>query len=169
MSHPPIQIVDEEDNVIGAQPMSEAHRQGKVHQISRIMVEDDNGNILLQKRSANSKRWPGCWDNSAAGHVDEGEDYHTAAVRELSEEIGITDVTLTKFGYYYSETKDQGDLLRRFNTVYKATVPKGRNTTLQESEVSEVRWFSLSQIKKLLAEHPEQTTDGLQHVIQRYY
>ncbi len=29
------------------------------------------------------------WDSSAAGHLDAGEDYATAAVRELGEEVGI--------------------------------------------------------------------------------
>jgi len=34
------------------------------------------------------------WDSSAAGHLDTGEDYETAARRELEEELGITDTRL---------------------------------------------------------------------------
>jgi len=32
---------------------------------------------------------PNCWDSSAAGHVDAGEDYLACAIRELEEELGI--------------------------------------------------------------------------------
>src|SRR5262249_18336791 len=32
---------------------------------------------------------PGLWDSSCSGHLDAGEDYDTAAGRELAEEIGI--------------------------------------------------------------------------------
>ena len=34
-------------------------------------------------------RHPGVWDSSAAGHVDAGEDYDEAALRELEEELGV--------------------------------------------------------------------------------
>jgi isopentenyl-diphosphate delta-isomerase len=32
---------------------------------------------------------PGLWDSSCSGHLDAGEDYDTAAWRELQEEIGL--------------------------------------------------------------------------------
>ena len=32
---------------------------------------------------------PGCWDSSCSGHLDAGEDYLPAAMRELAEEIGL--------------------------------------------------------------------------------
>jgi isopentenyldiphosphate isomerase len=32
---------------------------------------------------------PGLWDSSCSGHLDAGEDYDAAAVRELGEEIGV--------------------------------------------------------------------------------
>ena len=32
---------------------------------------------------------PGRWDSSCSGHLDSGEDYAPAAVRELREEIGL--------------------------------------------------------------------------------
>ena len=32
---------------------------------------------------------PGLWDSSCSGHLDTGENYDSAAVRELSEELGV--------------------------------------------------------------------------------
>jgi 16S rRNA (adenine1518-N6/adenine1519-N6)-dimethyltransferase len=45
--------------------------------------------MFLQKRSRWKDRHPLLWDSSAAGHVDAGEDYDEAAVRELKEELGV--------------------------------------------------------------------------------
>ncbi len=168
--HPPIQIVDKDDNVIGAMPMKEAHKRGAIHRVARIMVENPkNKKILLQKRSQNMARWPNCWDNSAAGHVDEGEDYPVAAKRELSEEIGIKTNNLTEIGSYYNEVELGKDLiLKRFNKVYRFFC-EDTDFNVQKSEVSEVRWFTLEEIKNMIKDQPDKVTDGLNDVIGRYY
>ena len=48
------------------------------------------GELFLQKRSPWKDKHPNKWDSSAAGHLDAGEDYETAARRELSEELGLS-------------------------------------------------------------------------------
>ncbi|MFM2381971.1 MAG: hypothetical protein RLZZ76_738 [Candidatus Parcubacteria bacterium] len=42
----------------------------------------------------NHSNMPGRWDNSAAGHVDAGEDYSRAVLREAEEEIGVRGITV---------------------------------------------------------------------------
>ena len=53
------------------------------------------GELLLQKRSLNKDIQPGRWDTSVGGHLDPGEDYLTAASREMAEELGVGGVALT--------------------------------------------------------------------------
>ncbi len=169
MTHLPIQIVDEHDKPVGGEDMFVAQEKGLIHRIVRIMVEDREGRVLLQKRSKKMKRWPGCWDNSAAGHVDAGEDYDTAAKRELFEEIGIKRSSLEELGTYFTDRPlDNLPHLRRFNRVYKVIADK-TEIVIDEDEVAEVRWFTLGQIKQLIKEQPEKVTDGLIDVIERYY
>lgn len=162
-----IQIVDAEDKPIGVASMSEAQEKGLIHRIVRIMVENSDGKILLQKR-ANKMTWPNCWDNSAAGHVDEGEDYLGAARRELFEEIGLDGQDLTEVGKYYSDAVYQGRILKRFNMVYKL-VAEETPSQLNPIEVTEVAWFTVENAKKLIKTSPELVTDGLHDVINRYY
>ncbi|MDZ7744642.1 MAG: NUDIX domain-containing protein [Candidatus Saccharibacteria bacterium] len=170
MPQPPVQIVDEQDKILGAVPIDEVYEQGLIHQIVRVMVLSSDGDILLQKRAADSRVYPGAWDNSAAGHVDEGEDYLTAAKREMSEEIGLKDVELKELGKYYTEGKQDGSIIvKRFNMVYEATASKDTKFTINQAEVSEVRWFTLNKIKQLINKNPNSVTDGLSDVIQRYY
>ena len=38
--------------------------------------------MFVQQRSQRKDRQPGLWDSSASGHVERGEDYDAAAVRE---------------------------------------------------------------------------------------
>lgn len=50
------------------------------------MLSDENGNILVQDRKDPS--WPGiCFPG---GHVEKGESFTTAAIREVAEETGLT-------------------------------------------------------------------------------
>lgn len=169
MSGPLVLIVDKKDKPIGSASKQESWEKGLIHRIVRFMVEDKQGNILLQKRSDALPLYPGRWDNSVAGHVDAGEDNLTAALRELKEEIGLTPDKLEEIGSYYNEATHQWRKLNRFNKVYRLVISPQQKIDFNPGEVSEVRWFSLGEVKKLIANHPEQTTDGLRDVIARFY
>jgi 16S rRNA (adenine1518-N6/adenine1519-N6)-dimethyltransferase len=162
-------VVDEQDNPVGEFPKSEVWSKGLLHRIVRIMIEDEEGRILLQKRSKDMETFPDCWDHSAAGHVDAGEDYDQAAKRELQEELGLSGVGLKKIVTYRTNDEFNGRKLNRFNALYKAIVPSNQRFIPQESEVSELRWFTLDEVKQLLATQPDKVTEGLKQVIEDYY
>jgi isopentenyl-diphosphate delta-isomerase len=69
VSEPLIQIVDDTNQPVGSAVMHDAHVQGLPHRIVRIMVEDSNGRILLQKRAADHQLYENCWDTFAAVDV----------------------------------------------------------------------------------------------------
>ncbi len=88
-------VVDAQDNVVRQATRKEVHAQGLLHRAVHILVfSKKTHDCLLQKRSMHKDRQPGVWDSSAAGHLDAGEDYPQAAVRELQEELGIEDTKL---------------------------------------------------------------------------
>jgi len=169
MSDPLVLIVDKNDKPIGSATKQESWEKGLVHRIVRFMVEDRQGNILLQKRSDKLPLYPGRWDNSAAGHVDDGEDYLTAAKRELKEEIGLDVKTLEEIGNYYNEATHEWRKLNRFNRIYRLVIDPKQKIDFNPGEVSEVKWFSVNEAKKLIKEHPELVTDGLRDVITKFY
>ncbi|HEV2318202.1 MAG TPA: NUDIX domain-containing protein [Verrucomicrobiae bacterium] len=82
-------IVNGRDEVIGRAPRSEVHARGLLHRAVHVLVFNCRGEVFLQKRSMKKDRQPGVWDSSCSGHVDSGEEYDQAAVRELGEEIGL--------------------------------------------------------------------------------
>ncbi len=170
VSHGLIQIVDENDVPIRGGTMQEAQDKGLWHRIVRVMVEDDQGNVLIQKRGPIMFTAPNRWDNSSSGHVDVDEDWLEAAKRELAEEIGLVDVELTEWQRYKQETKEtDGRSLRRFNVVYRTVVPHDTVFTLQPEEISEVRWFSREELRRLVTENPDAVTYGLRKITEDCY
>lgn len=91
-------VVDSEDRVLRAEPRDVVHVNNLLHRAVHMLLRNATGEILLQKRSIWKDRNPGRWDSSAAGHVDSGEDYLTAARRELREELGIEPPPLERIG-----------------------------------------------------------------------
>lgn len=166
---PLILIVDEHDVPVGAESINDVQIKGLLHRIVRIMVEDEAGNLLLQKRTDDKALYPGRWDNSAAGHVDEGESYETAAKRELYEEIGLQGVDLIEVGYYEHHGKFRDRILNRFTKVYKVKVPKETEFLLEPSEVAAVQWFTVQEVRDLIEHQPDLLSDGIEDVIKRYY
>jgi isopentenyldiphosphate isomerase len=169
MAYLPVQVVDEDDKVIGSAPLEDVWRTGQIHRIVRIMVEDEAGRILLQKRSAHVGLFPLCWDHSAAGHVDEGDTYETAVKRELQEELGIAGVPLKEIAHYRTDHTVDGHRLNRFNKLYKTVVKADQSLHIDEHEVAEARWFTLNDIEKLIHDHPNQVTEGLVQAMKDYY
>jgi isopentenyldiphosphate isomerase len=99
-------IVDDDDRVIGTAPRSACHgNPALVHRAVHVLVCNAAGELLLQKRSARKDIQPGRWDTSVGGHLEPGESYFAAAVREMREELGLTGLPLTFL--YHSKIRNQ--------------------------------------------------------------
>jgi isopentenyl-diphosphate Delta-isomerase len=84
-----LNIVNENDEVIGNDTRQNIHKNGLLHREIHIWIFNDRGEVILQKRAANKDTYPGLWDVSVGGHVEIGDDYETTAIRELEEETGL--------------------------------------------------------------------------------
>ena len=82
-------VVDIFDRVVGLAPRHYIHANKLFHRAIHVFVFNSKGEVFLQKRSMNKDSAPGKWVSSCSGHVDTGEYYFDAAVRELGEEIGL--------------------------------------------------------------------------------
>ena len=82
-------MVDDLDRVIGSAPRSEVHRRKLRHRAAHVLLFNSRAELFVQKRSAAKDTFPRCFDSSASGHLDSGEDYDTCARRETLEELGL--------------------------------------------------------------------------------
>ena len=81
-------VVNGDDEVVGQERRDVVHERGLLHRAIHAFIFNKRGELFLQKRSRLKDMHPGCWDSSAAGHLDAGEGYEECAVRELEEEAG---------------------------------------------------------------------------------
>ena len=149
-----VDILDESGNETGEViTKKEAHKTGKWHRAIHIwIISEDKNRILLQKRCADKNLFPNMWDISVGGHVSSGEDTLVAAKRELSEELGLNPDNY-KFEYVdvIKEKFVDGDIVsNEFVTIYKIINNVNISSIkLQKEEVSEVRWFTKSELNAL--------------------
>lgn len=134
-------VVNEQDEVIGTMPKSEAHKNGILHRIAVVYVENNKGEILIQNRA------DGYLDHSSAGHVDPGESYLEAAKRELGEELGIKNIELKLIGH--SSTWEEKYLEGKVSHVFDIFSCIAEPGELQVDEVKSVYW---ADPKKILEE-----------------
>ena len=152
-------VVDKNDEQIGAVDKTEAIEKGMIRRISRVFMFNDKGEVFLQRRSENKDTFPGAWDESAGGHVDEGESYEEAARRELREELGVRPGGLEKVAKFYIEEMDRGRILRQFSVGFEAKY-SGEIINLQKDEISDGKWFLPSLVDKMMSDNEEDFPPG---------
>lgn len=82
-------VVDANDVVVQQLTRGEVHRRRLFHRAVHVLVFNSAGEVFIQRRSRFKDTCPLQWTTSCSGHVDAGESYDEAAVRELGEELGI--------------------------------------------------------------------------------
>ena len=155
----------------------ECHAKGLWHRAVYAFIIDDNGNILLQKRSANKKLWPNMWDVTVGGHVDSGEFGRQALIREAKEELGI-EINDDDIKYLVGSTSvnNQGNIINKhYNECYLITKNIDVSEIIvQKEEVSEVRYFSKDEVLERIANNYYGLTEKtgvwnfLQKILEKY-
>lgn len=140
-----LEIINEKGDIIGLALRSEVHGNPLLmHRVVHVLVFNEKGEILLQKRSNNKDVAPGKWDTSVGGHVNPGEDLISSAIREMNEELGILKDDL-KYLYSYVHTNlYETEYVTTFGVVHDGSV------TFNREEIEEVRFWSIEEIKKCL-------------------
>lgn len=152
-------VVDEQDEVIGAQPRREVHRLGLRHRAVHVLVFNARGELFLQQRSMLKDNWPGVWDSSASGHLDTGEAYDACALREVREEIGLTLAVAPRRLFKLPACMETG---MEFCWVYR--VEHEGPFALQESEVRGGGWFTGEAIDDWIARRPNDHASGFRAI-----
>ena len=145
-------VVDAEDRVIGQAPRREVHARRLNHRATHVLVHDADGRVFLQRRSLTKDTFPGCWDSSCSGHLDAGEDYATAARRELGEELGWHDTRLPLRPLLKLSTSPATGY--EFIQIY-ALGPVAGPFMLHPEEISEGRWLAPAEIMAWVGREPE--------------
>mgnify|MGYP001594992700 CR=1 FL=1 len=162
-----VDVVNENDKVIGQEWKSVCHKEGILHRISAVFIFNDEGQLLLQKRAA-KKLGGGLLDHSACGHLKTGESYEDGAKKELNEELGI-DVPIKLFSKNIpleKSTRYKGRVIH-----HKLALFTGHHNgpfKIQEEELESVEFLDLETIKKMILENPENFAGGFKYAFKTY-
>lgn len=84
-----LDIVDENDEVVGEAPRGEAYARGLRHRCVFIQARDAEGRVFVHRRTPVKLVFPSMYDMFVGGVVGAGESYDDAALREAEEELGV--------------------------------------------------------------------------------
>lgn len=156
-------VVDEQDRVLRQETRAEVHRQRLLHRAVHVLVFNPGGEVYLQRRSAQKDTYPLRWTTSCSGHVDAGEDYDFAVVREMGEELGlkISGVSaLTKL-LKHGPCRETG---WEFIWIYTHTTNAA--PTPDPAEISEGRWSPPAELDAWMTREPKAFTPSFMLVWQ---
>jgi isopentenyl-diphosphate delta-isomerase len=158
-------LVRENNDVIGYMEKMEAHRLGLLHRAFSVVIYNDQGEMLIQKRSANKYHTPGLWSNACCSHPRADETVEAAAKRRLIEELGFN-CTLEFIGNFIYRAEFSNGLIEHeldamLKGVYNGTMQ------LNPHEVSEVRWCEVDALRHEMEETPEAFTPWFREILNR--
>lgn len=152
MSEEMFDVVDDQDRVLRQAPRSVVHANRWLHRAAHIFVFNSRGELLVHRRSATKDECPNVCTSSASGHLAAGEDYATAAVRELEEELGLTSPVelLGIIPANGAETSFE------FSGLFRTTTDQP--PTFDPGEIASGEFLPLDEVAARLARHPADFT-----------
>jgi 16S rRNA (adenine1518-N6/adenine1519-N6)-dimethyltransferase len=147
-------VVDERDQVIGQATRKEVHEKRLLHRAVHVFVLNRRGDLLLQRRSMLKDAHPGVWDSSVSGHLDSGEDYATAAVRELGEEMGISGVEPQEIAVIPPSEATGWEHVRLYRCQHQGSI------RFPCAEIDTAAWFPTDELGAWIEARPEDFASG---------
>ena len=142
-----LDIVDEEDKVIGKADFEEIHKKGLRHRSVQIFVFDKPNleNLLIAQRSSKQETSKLKLHPSAGGHVKLGQSYLRSAQEELKEELFYeyrelpTGVTLVEIARYKNDSRPTN----KENTCLFFSIYSGP-FSIDEAEIKRIYWENIN-------------------------
>lgn len=159
------QIVDDQDNLIGAKPRNEIDFENDYYRISGIWLTNSKGQILIAQRLLTKDKDPGKWGPAAAGTLEVGETYESNAYKEAEEEIGLTGVEFTLGPKMKFITPRHS-----FCQWYTAVCDKSESEfTPQPTEVEQVKWIDEDEFFEDVHANPDKYLPTMSLIIEALY
>ena len=159
--------VDENDNVLRPATRQKIHSERLLHRAVHAVFFDKTAKfILLQKRSAKKDTYPLAYTTSCSGHVDSGETYEAALLRETCEELGVK-MELDDFLYVgkVSACEKTGF---EFTKVFASFVDKNTAFNPPDDEVECLEWAKIEDFERDAAKNPQRYTPSFLKVYEFY-
>lgn len=148
-------LVTPDDEPIGHLSKAECHDgEGVLHRAFSLFVFDEGGRLLLQRRAADKRLWPGYWANSCCSHPRVGEAVADAVTRRACEELGLA-LAGARFLYKFRYHADFGDAGAEHELCWVFVAAAAGEPRPNRLEIAEWGWWTAAQIDAALAAEPD--------------
>jgi isopentenyldiphosphate isomerase len=154
-------VVDAENRVVGRERRAVIHARGLLHRAVHLLWLRRDGQLCLQRRSYRKDSCPGLISTSCAGHLDAGESYLAAMVRELREENGIE--VLPGVLERVDAVPAHPDLGHEFVEVF--LLRDDRPARIHPPEVDALLWRSPAEVDAWSQRQPGLFSSSLHHLL----
>ncbi|MCG7346544.1 NUDIX domain-containing protein [Sporosarcina sp. ACRSL] len=152
-----LKVFDEHYRYVRDETRDTVHKKGLWHETFHCWLVDGT-NVLIQKRSATKKDFPGLYDITAAGHLMANEEIMDG-IREVEEELGIEvdPFKIKRMGVVRDTITLPGFIDNEFSNVffYKSNFSL-TDFSLQQEEVESIHAVSIEDLQSLFKREVEQ-------------
>jgi isopentenyl-diphosphate delta-isomerase len=150
-------LVDSDDNETGYLSKADCHDgDGVLHRAFSLFLFNDDGELLLQQRSATKRLWPGYWSNSICSHPRRGESMEVATARRLQDELNIACELEFVYRFEYQASFGEAGSENELCHVFLGRAPAKIHPN--EHEIAAVRYVPQSDLEREFAARPETLT-----------
>ncbi len=142
-----LDLVDENDNVIGRKLRGEVYEEGLSNfRVINAFVKNSKGELWIPLRGPSKRIYPNALDMSVGGHVESGEDYDFSFARETSEELNIDTSGVPWRMLGKCTPRDHG--VSAFMHVYEITTDETPN--FNPDDFTEAAWLTPQELRTKL-------------------
>jgi len=150
-------LVDPDDREAGNLSKAECHDgDGILHRAFSLFLFNDQGELLLQQRSAEKRLWPMYWSNTCCSHPRQGESMQVATERRLQQELNTA--AALEFIYKFEYQARFGDLGSENELCWVYLGRLEREAIANDSEIAALRFVSAEELSQEIETEPEQLT-----------
>lgn len=150
-------LVDTDDNEAGFLSKVACHDgAGRLHRAFSLFLFNADGELLLQKRSASKRLWPGYWSNSICSHPRRGESMQIATERRLQDELNMECELEFVYKFAYQAGFEDSGSENELCHVYLGRTPLEVNPN--KHEIDAIRFISGGDLGREFAESPKTLT-----------
>ncbi len=141
-----LDIVDEDNRIIGQEQRRSVHQSGLWHRGVHVFLFTPTRKLLVQQRSQTQDTFPGALDCSVSEHLRVGESYQAGAMRGLREELGLEALRLTRL-LRLKMNYGPGDNM--INELYEGLCAPGA-LAVDQREIARTACYALDELEEMI-------------------
>lgn len=161
-----LDLVDENDQVIGQIDRDEAYRQGIMNfRVIDAFIKNTEGKLFIPRRQAHKRLFPLALDCSVGGHVTSGDTYDETLKKEALEELNldISTVPFIKIG----QLTPHKDGTANFITVYE--IESNETPDYNPHDFCEHFWLTPEELMRRIFVDGDSAKGNLPKILKKFY